>query len=79
MHDGTGARANLQRLDPLVFREVGLHLEVLIWNLARCRHGVFLFHGDDDVGLADLPALRIFGLLRQVSLIAFRRAGVDPA
>ena len=79
MHDRGVARLALDRLDIAIFGEAGVHV-VAAPPVGRFgRHDV-LRRRDDDVGLADVPAIRVVELarLRHIGGVAHRRARVDP-
>ena len=77
MDDRSVARPDLERLDPLVLREVGLYLEVLIRNLAASWDRE-LCNRHDCVRLTHAPAPQVVGRLGQVLWIALRGPSIDP-
>ena len=78
VHDLPVPRPHLDRLNPFRFGEVRRDVEVLVLDHAVGRNLVLLLHLEDDVRLADGPAVRVDRRRRQVLRVALRRAGVRP-
>ncbi len=78
MHDLAVARADLDRLHPLRFGEVGRNVEVLVLDGAVGWQLVVLLHLQDDVGRAGAPAFGELGSRGQQRRIALRCAAVGP-
>ncbi len=72
------AGPHLPRLHPAVLVEVRGHFEVNVRDIPRRRNRIVLLHLEDDVRLADPPAVRILGTSRQILRVAFGGAGLDP-
>ncbi|HVS66031.1 MAG TPA: hypothetical protein VMT85_21305 [Thermoanaerobaculia bacterium] len=68
---------DLDRLDPAVLFEVALDLEPLVVILHLVGH-LERLHGEDHVGLADLPLRREGRRLGRLRQVAGRRARLDP-
>ena len=62
MDDRSIAGTNFERLDPLVLGEVRRHLEVLVLNGPTRRYRVIFAEGENGIGLANLPAIRVLRL-----------------
>ena len=78
MDHGRVARAQLDFFDPTLFVERNRHIKVLHRQFAFSRNLKINRHLDDQVRLAERPARRVFRHRRQVFVIAFRRAAIDP-
>ena len=72
------AGAELVGRDPGVFLQVGRHGDVGVGHGAVGGHRERLEHREDQIGLADGPALGELGHLGQVGVVAARRSAVDP-
>ncbi|PYR37386.1 MAG: hypothetical protein DMF90_07030, partial [Acidobacteria bacterium] len=78
VHDRTIARFDLDRLNPLVFGQVGRDADVLIGNGTLGRYFELLGHREDRIRLADRPAIREPWHRGQIAFVAFRGTAVHP-
>src|SRR5713226_6807372 len=76
--DSADARANLSRLNPFVFFEVGRHFEILVLDYAARGNRIFLWKIKHHVGLADVPAFVELRSGRKVFSNAFLCPLIDP-
>ena len=79
VHDFAVAGPELDRLNPLRFREVCRDVEVLVFDHPVGRHGVLLLHFKDDVRRAHGPTVRVDRRGRHVLRVALGCACGHPA
>src|SRR5262249_13312716 len=77
MHHSAVAGLDLRRPDPFAFRETGVDQEMLVGVVARGDVEVFT-DINDDIRLAQPPALTKYRRRRQIARIALRGAGLHP-
>ena len=77
MHGGRTGAAQLSRLNPFVFGEVGFDRQILISHDAFRRYSLF-GNGEQLIGFADAPALEVFRRGRHGFRVALFRTAIYP-